>query len=641
MTDTHAEHSLHTPLLNIWAEKIARVLAILLTGFIIWTTIAGPFPNIQQRAIVLCLVFAIGFLLYPTQVRLLRGWARLIDLGLFSIAAAACAYVFVNYFDIMMSPKQPGATAVWLGVGLCIAIFEISRRTIGWSFGGLMLVFTAYAVWGHLIPGRLGHAPAPASLIVDSLYLGTDGIWGSLTAVYASLLVMFVVFSSLMMATGVGDNFMNIGKLLAGGYTGGPAKIAVIASAFIGSVTGSSVTNVAMTGSFTIPMMKRMGYRPEVAGAIEATASSGGQITPPMMGAGLFLMAELLGLPVGTIMLVAAIPAFLFYVSVLAAVHFESRRENIAAIPASELPKARDVFSARAFLPTIVPFVCLMGALMIGYSAERAILAAVVSLVVTYVLCGTSATDVVGRCKVAIAAIADAARPLVTMGALIAAAAMVVTTISFFGIGPKLSELVLSLGAGNLLATLVLAGIVVIIIGMGVPTTAAYVLGASVIAPTMLALGVAELPAHMFIFYFATLSALTPPVCAAVFVAAGIAEAPWLAVALQTMRFAVIKYFLPFIFVLHPQLLMAGSSQETIVALAFCTLGAVGLSAATSGFLFARLRPGGALALAVSSLLVLWPDMLTSLLGLVPLLGIAIWNLRASRATRLLDGQHQ
>jgi TRAP transporter 4TM/12TM fusion protein len=616
-----------------WPERAAQLIALGLTGFVVWTTIVGPFPNIQQRAIVLCLVFAMGFMLYPAPaLRGLGQWTRLLDLALFAMTAAACTYVFVNYFDLMMFPGPPEPLAVWLGIGLCLAIFEVSRRTIGWSFGVLMLVFTAYALWGHLIPGRLGHAPAPASLVIDALYLGTDGIWGSLMSVYASLLVLFVVFSALMMATGVGENFMNIGKLVAGGYTGGPAKIAVVASAFIGSVTGSSVTNVAMTGSFTIPMMKRLGYRPQVAGAIEATASSGGQITPPMMGAGLFLMAELLGMDVGKIMLVAAVPAFLFYVSVLASVHFESRRERIAPIPSDELPTVWDVFSPRAFLPTIAPFVFLIGTLMVGYSAQRAILSALVALIVAYILCAASTSDLARRSKTVLSAVAGSARPLVVMGALIAAAAMVVTTISFFGVGPKLSELVLSLGAGNLLATLLLAGLVVVVIGMGVPTTAAYVLGASVISPTLQALGVAELPAHMFIFYFATLSALTPPVCAAVFVAAGIAEAPWLSVALQTMRFAVIKYFLPFIFIFHPQLLMIGSTQDLLVALAFTSLGAVGLSAATSSFLFNRLTPIEALVLGVSSLLVLWPDPATSMLGLVPMTAIAVRNWRGGAA---------
>lgn len=632
MADTQTETDPGGAALDRWADRFAQGLALVLTGFVLWTTIFGPFPNIQQRAIVLCMVFAMGFLLYPSRFRAMGNWARLLDTGLVAVTAAACAYVFVNYFDLMMFPGSPTPVAVALGIGLCLSIFELSRRTIGWSFGVLMLVFTAYALWGHLIPGRLGHAPAPASLIVDALYLGTDGIWGSLMAVYASLLVMFVVFSSLMLATGVGENFMNIGKLVAGGYTGGPAKIAVIASAFIGSVTGSSVTNVAMTGSFTIPMMKRMGYRPEVAGAIEATASSGGQITPPMMGAGLFLMAEILGLDVGTIMLVAAVPAFLFYVSVLTAVHFESRREGIARIPPEELPTVRQVFGPRSFLPTIVPFVCLIASLVMGYSAGRAILFAVVSLGLAYVACAPSLVQVGTRVRVVITAIAESARPLVVMGALIAAAAIVVTTISFFGIGPKLSELVLSLGAGNLLVTLLLAGFVVIVIGMGVPTTAAYVLGASVIAPTLQALGVAELPAHMFIFYFATLSALTPPVCAAVFVAAGIAEAPWLKVAIQTVRFAVIKYFLPFMFVYHPQLLMQGTGVELVVALIFTTLGAIGLSAATSAFLFGPLGRWQALLLGGASVLVLWPDAMTSLAGLVPLAGLAAWNWRQSQA---------
>lgn len=608
------------------ARLAAGVIAWLLAGFVFWTAIAGTYPNIQQRAIVLGFVFAMGFLMFPTRLRPFGQWSRLIDAALFAATAAACAWVVVNYYDIMLFPEEPDALVITLGVLLCLAIFELSRRTIGWSFGILMAIFAAYVLFGHHIPGRLGHAPVRPSLLIDALYLGTDGIWGPLMDVYASLLVLFVLFSGLMMATGAGQTFIDLGKLLAGRLTGGPAKIAVVTSAFIGSVTGSSVTNVAMTGSFTIPMMKRLGYRSEVAGGIEATASSGGQITPPMMGAGLFLMAEMLGIGVGQLMLVAAVPALLFYVSVLAAVHFESRREQIAPLRQNELPDVRLLWSPRRIAPVILPFAVLIGALVSGTSAQRAILFAIATLVLSFVLGATSFRDVGRRVVTVVRAVADCAVPLVTMGALLAAAALVVSIIGFFGIGPKLSELVVSLGQGALVPTLVLSGIVVIVIGMGVPTTAAYVLGASVIAIALERLGVSELSAHMFIFYFATLSALTPPVCAAVFVAASIAQTPWLPVAWQTVRFAVIKYFLPFIFVFHPELLLAGSPLETAVSLAFAVVGAIGLSAAFAGFLFTRLRGWEATLIAAASVATLWPEPVTSLAGLLGLGALAVMN---------------
>lgn len=611
-----------------FARRAAEVIAGLLAAFVIWTAIVGNYPNIQQRAIVLGFAFAMGYLLFPTRIQALGAWARLVDAALFAATAAACAYVVVNYYQIMMFPAEPGAGVIALGLLLCLAIFELSRRTIGWSFGILMLIFAAYVLWGHLIPGRLGHAPVRASLLIDALYLGTDGIWGQLMDVYASLLVLFVIFSGLMMATGAGQTLIDLGKLLAGRLTGGPAKIAVVTSAFIGSVTGSSVTNVAMTGSFTIPMMKRLGYRSEVAGAIEATASSGGQITPPMMGAGLFLMAEMLGIGVGHLMLVAAVPALLFYVSVLAAVHFESRREQIHALQPHELPDRRLLWSPRLIAPVILPFVFLISALLIGYSAQRAILLAMGTLVLSYVLGATSLREIPQRIGTVIRAVAGCAMPLVTMGALIAAAALVVAIIGFFGIGPKLSELVVSLGQNQLVPTLVLSGLVVIVIGMGVPTTAAYVLGASVIAIALERLGVNELSAHMFIFYFATLSALTPPVCAAVFVAANIAQASWLPVAWQTVRFAVIKYLLPFIFVFHPELLLTGTPLEAMQSLAFAVIGALGLSAAFAGFLFARLRTWEAVVIAAASVATLWPEPVTSLLGLVPLAAVSAMNWR-------------
>lgn len=610
----------------IWVERLSELIALLLSGFVIWTALFGNLPNIQQRAIVLCMVFAMGYLLYPTRLGKLGAWGRGVDVVLFGFTALACAYVIVNYYELMMFPAEPTPTAIVLGVALCLAIFELSRRTVGWSFGILMLVFTAYAVWGHYIPGRLGHAPFSASLLVDALYLGTDGLWGGLLDVYASLLVLFILFSSLMMATGAGESFIDLGKLIAGRHTGGPAKIAVVTSAFIGSVTGSSVTNVAMTGAFTIPLMKRLGYRPSVAAAIEATASSGGQITPPMMGAGLFLMAEILGLSIGHIMLVAAIPALLFYVGLLSAVHFESCRQNIAPIAAEDLPLVSDVLALRTLVPVIMPFVCLIAALVAGYSAQLAILVAMAALSISYLIFARSKNDLIKRITDLVKAVATSARAFVTMGALISAAALVVAVISFFGVGPKLSELIVSLGQGSLIPTLLLSGLVVIVIGMGVPTTAAYILGASVIALALQKLGIAELPAHMFIFYFATLSAITPPVCAAVFVAADIAQTPWLPVAWQTVRFAVIKYFLPFIFVFHPALLLIGDASQTAMAIGFSAIGAVGLSAAFAGYLFSALNRWQSIVLGVISVLVLWPDVLTSVIGLVPLSLFALWS---------------
>ena len=617
--------------------RLTQILALLLSGFVIWTAVFGNLPNIQQRSVILCVVFAMGYLLYPTRISILGGASWVVDLVLFGATAAACLYVFVNYYELMMFPAAPTQVAVVLGVSLCVAVFELSRRTVGWSFGILMLVFTAYALWGHYIPGRLGHAPFSASLLVDALYLGTDGLWGSLLDVYASLLILFILFSSLMMATGAGESFINLGKLVAGRHVGGPAKIAVIASAFIGSVTGSSVTNVAMTGAFTIPLMKRLGYRPSVAAAIEATASSGGQITPPMMGAGLFLMAELLGLSVSHVMLVALIPALLFYVGLLSAVHFESCRQNIAPIPAEDLPCAKDVLAWRAIVPVTLPFVCLIATLVVGYSAQLAILAAMSSLIVSYMLCAVSLKDVSERLRRVVAAVANSAQALVTMGSLIAAASLVVAVISFFGVGPKLSELVISLGQGSLLPTLLLSGLVVIVIGMGVPTTAAYVLGASVIAIALRNLGIPDIPAHMFIFYLATLSAITPPVCAAVFVAADIAATPWLPVAWQTMRFAVIKYFLPFIFVFHPPLLLIGDLSDTFIAFAFAAVGAIGLSASFAGYLFSRLKVWQSFVLGVCSIMILWPEFYTSLLGLVPLCVIGLLSWRSTSNHSRLD----
>jgi len=463
----------------------------------------------------------------------------------------------------------------------------------------------------------------PDKPLISLIYFSTDGIWGQIFDIFSSLLVLFILFSSLMTVTGTGDKMIRLASYLGGRSRGGAAKIAVIASAFIGSVTGSAVTNVAMTGTLTIPMMKRLGYKKEVAAAIEATASSGGQITPPMMGAGLFLMAEFLNIEISRMMLIVLVPALLFYLGVLFSVHFESSRNNIGALPENELPARSEVMNFSTWGPILVPFVVLVAVIAAGQPAGIAILASTAVLLVLYLAESRSWRDLTDRTRALGQLGSVAGRSIAMLGTLCAAAGILIGVIGMVGLGIKFGDAVLSLANNNLFAALVLSGFVVMIIGMGMPTTAAYVLASSVILTAFLKLGIPELSAHMFIFYFATLSAITPPVCAAVFVAAGIAESKVVPTAIQTMRFAGIKYVLPFLFVFRPELLLSGDLVNTSFIFGCAALATVAFSGAFSRYLTQELNLVWSAMLVVSGLLLLSGNLLAITLGLGIFVAIA------------------
>ena len=606
-------------------------LMMIVVAVVLYSAAYGQWPNIQQRAGIFAFCLAMGLILFPFRQDAPKGQRFVVDGLLFLLGGGASLYVIVNYWDIMLNPGSLPDWNIWFGVALILVVLELARRTIGYAFAVLIAIFGAYALFGHLIPGKLGHGGASAEFLIDMLYFSTDGIWGPIADIFVTLLIPFTIFSGLMMATGAGENLLDFAKIVGGKMRGGPAKIAVISSAMVGSMTGSSVTNVAMTGNFTIPMMKRLGYRPEVAGGIEATASTGGQITPPLMGAGLFLMSEFLGIPVSRMMLIVLIPAILFYVGVLSAVHFESIRSGIGRVPADEIPEWSKFRKFQVWGPLILPFLLLLGMIFKGYSADYAMLFAILALVATYLGSSRSMADLRGKAVSLIVALEGMAKSIVTLGVLCASAGLLVGVIGSVGIGVKFADAVLSLAGESFLVSLILAGMVIMILGMGIPTTAAYVLALAAIGLAFNKLDIAPLQTHMFIFYFATLSAITPPVCAAVYVAAGIAEASWLKVAIHTIRFAAIKYLMPFLFIFHPGLLGVNGFWDMLFTATACGIGAVLLSGVFSSHLLAPLNGPIKLALAVAALAIMWPDPIIQGLALIPIGAILVLNAMNNR----------
>ena len=439
-----------------------------------------------------------------------------------------------------------------LTAGLVIAVLELGRRAVGIVFPVLVSAGLAYALFGDRLPDALSHRGFDADFVTETILLGDLGIWGMLTGIAATVIAAFVLFGALLLHTGSGKTFMDLALRLGGTSPGGAAKVGTIASGLFGMVSGSSVANVATTGNVTIPMMTRLGYPRPLAAAVEAVASTGGQIAPPIMGAASFVMAEILGVSYVTVMAAAVLPAMLFYGSVFMSVHVIALRQGLGLVPREDLPAFADIFAIRAVLPFAAAMAALLTGILMGRSIVTAAFYAIVALTVAY-LSTRLRTEPLGRTLGRLVdGLADAGKGLVIIGVLMAGAQILVSMINLTGVGVTLSALIVSLAGSSTVLVAGIVALVCLVMGMGLPTTAAYVLVAATLAPAMTEIGVSPLAAHMFVFYYATLSVITPPVCVAVFVGAGIAGTNWLPAGLQAVRLAALVYLVPFLFLLYP-----------------------------------------------------------------------------------------
>lgn len=602
--------------------NIQKGLAILVGAFVFYTAATGPFEGLIQRALFLALVAALGFALYPLGAGTRwRPVGLAIDLVLCAVALVACGYVVWNYDEIMTSLPWATTTDKALTVGLVLAFLELGRRTVGLIFPILVIAGLSYALFGNLLPGALRHRGFDSAFVTETIFLGDLGIWGMLTGIAATVVATFVLFGALLLHSGGGQAFIDLAMRLGGRQPGGAAKIATIASGLFGMISGSAVANVATTGNLTIPMMIRLGYPRPFAAAVEAVASTGGQIAPPIMGAAAFVMAEILGMPYTTIILGAVIPAILFYASVFVTVHFVSVRRGLAFVPENELPAWSTILSPRR----VAPFLCALGGLGLGIWLGRSIATAafygIVGLLIAFIVTETgrlAPRQMIGKI---IDGLEDAGKGMVIIGVLLAGAQVLVSMINLTGIGVTLSSLIVSMAGDSVPLVALIVGLVCLIMGMGLPTTAAYVLVAAVLAPAMTAVGVSPLAAHLFVFYFATISVITPPVCVAVFVGAGIASTNWLPAAGHAVRLGAVTYLVPFLILLNPGMLMEGGA----LAIAQAALSGAALVLAVPALLTGSLLLGNRVIdivlLLVMIALALWPNPITSIVALALFFG--------------------
>lgn len=590
------------------AALISTLLAIGLSLYHL-QAIINPQDPWSLRLIHLSIGMAIGFLTYSiTKKR---------KIGILDYILAALAIV-IGFYQIVFREGIIERGAVYLipieyvlGTIAIILVLEFTRRVVGLPIVIIAIAFILYAYFGPYMPSIFAHKGYSIERIIAHLYLWMEGIYGVPIGVSASFVILFIIFGAFLQATKTGDFFLGLATALAGRARGGPAKIAVFASALFGTISGSAVANVVATGSYTIPLMKRIGYRPHFAGAVEATASTGGQIMPPVMGAAAFVMAEMTGIPYITICFAALIPAILYFLAVQVAVHFEAVKTGLRGMSKEEVPSLWRVIKDGGHL--IVPLMVLIYLLAIekvspGFAAFWSIISAIV---ISSLRRGTRLTP-----KEFITALEMGAKGSLTVIAACAAAGIIVGVITLTGLGLRFTAVILELGAGNVLLTLILTTITCYILGMGVPTTAAYIITAVLAAPALVELGVPLLAAHLFVFYAALLSAITPPVALAAYAGAGIAGADPMKTGFTAVRIGWVLFLVPFYFIFMPPLLSIGHQPwEILWATIVASFSIICLSAILQNWLFKPLYFWEHILLLAAALIVFNGELITDALA--------------------------
>ncbi len=612
------------------------LLSAVLSLFILYTCATGPFESIIQRAIFLAILICLGVIYYPLwEGKKIRPLGMVVDAGMVLMSLIACVYVIVNYDMIMTTLPMAKTRDIVMTAALSLVILEIARRAIGYVFPTIVVIILSYALLGEYIPGRLGHRGFDIYFVTETLFLGDLGVWGMLMGVAATIIAAFTLFGGILLNTGGGQTFIDLAMRLGGRAPGGGAKIATIASGLFGMVSGSAVANVTTTGNFTIPLMKRLGYPPPMAAGTEAVASTGGQLAPPIMGAAAFIMAEIIGVEYVTIILAASLPAVMFYLGVFMTIDVMAKERDLGSLPDAEVPPWKEILYWRR----LTPVVAALGALFIGIFRGNAIQTAAfygmaAALIVFPVTRIRSLSDLQPALDQITKAFKDSSRGLLIIGILLAGAQIMVAMINMTGLGITLSSLIVSLGGDSVFLVAFIVALVCMIMGMGIPTTAAYVLVAAVLAPAMIKMGIAPIVAHLFVFYYATLSVITPPVCIAVFVGSGIAETEWTKTAKYALSFGAVTYVIPFLFIIYPGML-AQAGLEGFFRAAFSGI----LFVLAFAILFGGLKISGnrlvdkLLCLVIAVLAVL-PGLWTSMVAL--LMTIAVYVRRGQLKARRL-----
>lgn len=625
-----------------WRQYITVFISVIFVLFQLYATLSGAITAQVLRATHLAFVQLLAFLLFPPTKNSPRNTLPWYDIVLGLIGLACWLYIVVNFDSLVRRSGNNTPLDVAVGIVGILVLFESCRRIVGLPIMIIAGSFIVFAFAGKYLPGFLHHRGYSLQRVVCHLFYNTEGIMGTPIGACSTFIFLFILFGALLEKTGIGHFFIDVCNALAGGASGGPAKVAVLSSALLGTVSGSSVSNTVGSGSFTIPMMKRLGYKGEFAGAVEAAASTGGQIMPPIMGAAAFLMAESLGLPYITIVKAAIVPAILYFTGIFITVHLEAKKLGLKGLPKDQLPRFMPLLLRKGYM--ILPLVVIIYFLCAGKTAVFAALMGIIACVL--VGFGVSVSDLAhGRKpsfggKDIVEIMCTAARNIISVAIACGMAGIIIGIVTLTGLGLRLGNGLVMLAHGKLLLTLVFTMVASIILGMGAPTTANYLITSTITAGAIISLGIEPLAAHMFAFYFGIIADVTPPVALAAIAGAAIAKAKPMKTALNATKLAIGAFIIPYMFVYNSKMLMINASALSVVMIIITAiLGMFGISVALEGYgfnntgFFYNSRKGKAtiiafdtverLLFAIAGLLCVIPETKTDIIG-VSLLAVLI-----------------
>ena len=593
-------------------KKIFFVLCILVSCYHLYTATFGPPLTLIHRSIHVSMMLVLTFLMYPMCKKSSSTTPSILDWILVALSLAAPIYISTDYQGFVERAGNANTTDMIMATLLVALVLEASRRVSGNVLSLLSLVFIAYGIFGRSMPGMFMHRGYDWTSLSNHFFANTEGIYGTSVNVAASYIFLFILFGAVMSKSGMGQLFNDLALALAGHTKGGPAKVSVIASGFLGSINGSAVANVVTTGAFTIPLMKKTGYSKEFAGAVESAASVGGQLLPPIMGAAAFIMAEMLGVKYSNIIVWAAIPALLYYLGIIIQVQLRASKDGLVGLPKDQLPVLKTVLNARGHL--LLPVFFLL--YMLFFSGTTVVYSAVLTIVVTIVVAQLK-KDTRMSVKDMVDALANGAKQTVSVAIACACVGIIIGVCSKTGFGLTMANTIIALGGTSILFTLVFTMITCMILGMGLPSIPAYIITAAIAAPALAKLGIAPAAAHMFSFYYAMFANLTPPVALASFAAAGLSGGDPMKTGVASVKLAIAGFIVPFMFVFSPQLMLINTTlaEGAWTAVTAC-IGVFMLAVAVEGYFCAKVAAWLRLVILVGALGLMNPGMVTDAVGI-------------------------
>ncbi|MCQ2248446.1 MAG: TRAP transporter permease [Treponema sp.] len=615
---------------NCWRQYITVVVSIFFVAFQLYASLSGRVTAQILRATHLAFVQLLAFLLFPPTKKSRKDHLPWYDVLLGIVGAACWMYIVVNFQELARRTGAYKTIDIAVAIVGILVLMESCRRIVGLPILCIATGFILYAFFGRYLPGFFNHRGYKVARIAAHLFYNTEGIMGVPLGACSTFIFLFILFGALLEKTGIGQFFIDICNAIAGSASGGPAKVAVLTSALLGTVSGSSVSNTVGSGSFTIPMMKRLGYKSEFAGAVEAAASTGGQLMPPIMGAAAFLMAESLGLSYITIVKASIIPALLYFAGIFITVHLEAHKLGLKGLPREQLPPFLPLLLKKGYM--ILPLVIIVVFLCMGRTAVYAAFMGILScLIIGFV---TSVVDILlGRkpsfgVKDIVEVATSAARNIISVAIACAMAGIIIGIVTLTGIGLKFGAGLISISHGIAAITLLLTMVSSIILGMGAPTTANYLITSTITAGAIVGLGFKPLGAHMFAFYFGIIADITPPVALAAIAGAAIAKGKPIKTAFNATKLAIGAFIIPYVFVFNPEMLMIDTTFVAALPIALTALiGMFGLSAALEGYAFRNSSIAERVLFAVAGVMCILPNTVTDLAGIFILAALVIFQL--------------